>query len=227
MMQSGEASDELFRMETSDEASDEASDEGILDNVRGGIGRVLNPVSAFTSLLNNQPAGVQNARLNTPQGSAQFRLPEPVVTERAFRDAMAKIDDNVNKLRVTLNRDRAAIQATSRRQDQLLQTMRKTVRKLEDRRQSDMWMGMLTTMLLQQQSHREVMSHVHVESPTGQGPVDSASVPTSNSAMMFMMLPMMMGGDDGMFGKSGSDGGGGGSMMTMMMMMMMMGSFKN
>src|SRR5262245_38246850 len=98
MMHAREASDELFRMEASDESTDEASDEGFLDDVLGGIGKVLNPISAFASLIPNQPVGVQTARLNTPQGSAQFRLPEPVVTERVFRESMAKLDDNINKL---------------------------------------------------------------------------------------------------------------------------------
>src|SRR5262245_41862488 len=99
------------------EADDEAiDDEGIFDDIVGGIGKLLNPLTPFTPIISaiSGPSGVQSARVSTPQGAAALRLPEPVVTERAFREAMSRLDSSINRLRTQINSDRQAIQATAR-----------------------------------------------------------------------------------------------------------------
>jgi hypothetical protein len=209
-----EADDEAFAsfFEADDEASD---DEGIFDDIVGGVGRLLNPLTPFTPIISaiTGGTGVQNARINTPQGAASMRLPEPVVTERAFREAMTRLDGSINKLRVQLNGDRSALQATARRQDAMLRATRKALKRVERQRQQDQWIGMLTTMMSQQAASRALLAHTHGVG----GAVDPESIPANNGAFL-MMLPMMMG--DGYGG--GQSGDSGNSMMMMMLMMTMM-----
>jgi hypothetical protein len=210
-----EADDEAITsfFEADDEASD---DEGVFDDIVGGVGRLLNPLTPFTPIISaiTGGTGVQNARINTPRGAASMRLPEPVVTERAFKEAMTRLDGSINKLRVQLNSDRAALQATARRQDAMIQATRKAMKKIQRQRQQDQWIGMLTTMMSQQAANQALVQHTHVAG----GAVDPDSLPANNS-MFLMMLPMMMG--DGFGGGQSGDSGGGGMMMMMLMMVMM------
>lgn len=199
------------------EADDEASDdEGVFDDIIGGVGRLLNPLTPFAPIISaiSGGTGVQNARINTPQGAASMRLPEPVVTDRAFREAMTRLDGSMNRLRMQLNSDRSALQATSRRQDAMLQATRRALKKLESQRQQDQWIGMLTTMMSQQAASRALLAHTH-----GGNAVDPDTIPQNNSSMFLMMLPMMMG--DGFGGGSSKSNDSGSGMMMMLMMVMM------
>src|SRR5215510_7746218 len=55
--------------------------------VRGGV---------FPGMLQPTAPGVQSATLQTPRGSATVRLPEPVVTERVFKEAIQKLETTLD-----------------------------------------------------------------------------------------------------------------------------------
>jgi hypothetical protein len=213
---SHEADDEAFTrfLEADDEAQD---DEGILDSIGNVAGKVLDPLGIFRGIAPSGSSGVRTARLNTPQGNASLRLPEPVVTERVFKESMTRLENALNQVRTQINNDRRVLQSTVRRQDAMLKATRVSIKRLESRRQQDQWMSMLTTMMLSQQSRRSLQAHTHGNAPGGD-PVFGPSIPSDNSAML-MFLPMFMG--DGMGGKSESSGGDNGMMMMLLMMTMM------
>ncbi len=230
-----------------DEAFDDegTDDEGVLDIVGG----LLNPAAAIGNVLGGLlgggpprpplrqvPAvqaggGVSTATLNTPQGSATLRLPEPVVTRVDF-------DAQLNTLREAVNGDSARINSVSKD----LETLRTRVatvvsdsqrdvgklrtelsrqrratraslaRMRRDQSQQNM-MNMVVTMMMTTNQQNAFNEHVHTSAASGQDTSTPTGAGADSSSSMMLPLVMMMG--------SQSDGSSGDSSMNMMLPMML------
>jgi len=230
-----------------DEAFDDegSDDEGVLDIVGG----LLNPAAAIGNVLGGVlgggaprpplrqvPAvptggGVSTATLNTPQGSATLRLPEPVVTRVDF-------DAQLNTLREAINGDSARINSVSKD----LETLRARVatvvsdsqrdvgklrtelsrqrratraslaRMRRDQSQQNM-MNMVVTMMMTTNQQNAFNEHVHTSAAVGQDTSTPSGGQESSSSMM-LPLVMMMG--------SQSNGSSGDNSMNMMLPMMLL-----
>lgn len=157
--------------------------------------------------------GVQSGRIETPRGSATIRMPEPLVTQSAFREAIQKLETTINGVSSSLSSQIATAQKqadTALRQNKVLyRSTRTAIAKLRKDYEGQAMTNMMMSMMMQQSAQRRLESHRHL----GDGSVDRASLPPDTSFMLMMMLPMLT---------STTEGKGMESMMLPMMGMAMM-----
>jgi hypothetical protein len=195
-----------------------------IGNVLGGLfgGRPSPPRPPLPQIAVPTPGGgVSTATLNTPQGSATLRLPEPVVTKQEFEAGIKRLEEGINRDRARVNtvagdldtlrtRVTAVVADTQRDITKLRTTVRRSTRAhraaiariRRDQSQQQM-IGLVMTMMMQRSAREALEDHTHT------GSTAAAVVPDSgDNTMMFLPLMMM--------------GGGGGDSMSMMMPMMIM-----
>jgi hypothetical protein len=173
--------------------------------------------------VNVSPAGpgVSTATLQTPQGSATLRLPQPVVTRQELENVLKPIQEGINRDAARVNtisreiedlrtRVGAVVADTQRDVGQLKTSLKKSqsaqraaIARLRREQSNQQTMSLLMTVMMQGQVRRLVENHEHVS-----GAVEFTDG-GDNTALMF--LPLMMSG-----------GGGGDSSMSMMLPMMML-----
>ena len=175
--------------------------------------------------------GVSTATLATPGGSATMRLPEPVVTQREFREVTSGLSNAINAERARINTTQNDLRSLTQRvgtvvadtQRQVAQVRTTTSRDLLKVRQeqraaiarmrreqsSQQMMSMMMSMMLQRQQQGQLEDHTHA-TPDGTAEVDGDS-----SALMLLPLMMMNPSDS-------SSSGGDNNMMMMMMMVLLM-----
>ncbi|MGH2361301.1 MAG: hypothetical protein ACRDGM_12275 [bacterium] len=158
----------------------------------------------FPGMLQPTGPGVQTATLQTPRGSATVRLPEPVVTERAFKEAIQKLETTLNGISKDAIANRAAIAsaqaANARTHSQLSVRHRKLAMatkagldKMRRQQQMTLLLTAAAAALVQRENAKLFDAHVH----TAGGPVPTT---LSNQNLTFLllvpMLPGLMSGGD-------------------------------
>lgn len=170
-------------------------------------------------------SGVQSATLTTPRGNASVRLPEPVVTERAFREAIGKLETTLQGLSSDVSSTGRGLQTLSvsnsrahrgfaGQQRQLAKVTKESIARLKKQQSTQSMMSLLVLMMLQKDQQQKLAGHTH----EGGGGV--AKVAEGGNSSMMMLLPMMM------MPNSMSGGGGDNNMMMFFLMMSMMGGMK-
>jgi len=156
----------------------------------------------FPGSLQPTGPGVQTATLNTPRGSATVRLPEPVVAERAFKEAIQKLETTLNGISKDVSGNRAAIAGAqavnARARSQLSVQHRKLAMatkaglgKMRRQQQMTLLLSAAAAALVQRENDKRFDAHVH-----------AGTVPTtlSNKNLTFLllvpMLPGLMSGGD-------------------------------
>jgi hypothetical protein len=197
-------------------------------------------------------AGVSSAVLNTPQGTATMRLPEPVVTREEFNktttDLRAGINRNTSRLNTT-NRELSALTRRvgvlstetkrdigrvrvevrrSRKENQ--EALAKLKRDMSSQSTINMLIGVMTQQQLQSaiNSHTHSIGHTHdfnTPTPTTTGTATTLDVKTGTASGQ---VSTQIASNQAMMLMplllAGGEGGlgGGDSMMPLMMMMMFM-----
>jgi hypothetical protein len=240
-----------------DESVDDESvdDESVDDESEflGGLGSILGgPAAAIGNALGglfgggprrpplppvqvpSPGGGVSTATLNTPQGSATLRLPEPVVTRTEFETTVRRLQEGINRDSARTNtiskdldtlRTRVGAVVADTQRDigrvrasvaQARRANRAAIARLQRAQSQQNMMSMMMAMMAQRRAQEEFSDHVHDKPATGAteftGP-PSDGTGGGNDSMMFM-LPMLMQPSDGSSGDS--------SMMMMPLMMMAM-----
>jgi hypothetical protein len=174
--------------------------------------RALGPVRAPSA-----GGSVRTATLATPRGTATLSLPEPVVTERAFRSVTQQLQAAINRNTARLNTTHSELQQTKQQVGSVVANTQRqiaavrkeqkaTIARLRREQRAQATNAMFMSLIMQQQVQRTIEDHTHAANgttETGDG---------DNTALM--LLPMMM------MGQGGGSGGDNGMMMMMMMMMM-------
>lgn len=163
--------------------------------------------------LNPSRPGVQSGRIETPRGSATFRLPEPLVTESAFKEAIGKLEQSINGVssqltaQITGNQKQVEkqIRGLTRQQTALAKATKSSLARMKKAQQSQATTSMLMTVLLTQDAQRRLEEHKHLST----GEVDKDSLPADNSSFL-LFLPMFM----------QQEGGGGDNNMMMMFLLL-------
>lgn len=163
----------------------------------------------FPGSLQPTGPGVQTATLQTPRGSATVRLPESVVTERAFKEAIQKLETTLNGISKEVSANRAAIgnaqAASARAHSQLSVQQRKLAKaakagldKLRRQQQMTLILSAAAAALVQRENDKRIDAHVHSVAAGAA----ATGVPTtlSNKNLTFLLLvpilPALMGGGD-------------------------------
>ncbi len=221
-------------------------DEGLLDIIGGVLG---GPAAAIGNLVGGvlgggppRPplpripgllpgSGVSTATLNTPQGNATLRLPEPVVTRTEFDAGFRRLQDAINadsartntisKDVDTLRARVASVVSDTQRDVGKLRTAlvkhrqanRATFARLRREQSQQNMMNMVISMMMQRQASSQFAEHTHqvtaVNSPTG----TPTGADTSGSGSMMLPLVLMM--------SSQPDGGSSDSSSMMLPLLMM------
>jgi hypothetical protein len=176
-----------------------------------GGGRRATPPFVPPGALSPSGSGVQTGRIETPRGSATFRLPEPLVTQAQFKEAISKLEQSVNGVSAQLSSQisnnqkqvQGQIRTISGQHRALARATKSALARIRKEQRSQATTSMITTMLLMQGSERRLEGHKHLVG----GDVDKSTLPEDNS-MFALLLPSLLGD------KGGDDG-----MLTMIMMM--------
>lgn len=201
-------------------------DEGLLDTIGSILG---GPAAAIGNLVGGvlgggppRPplprvsvsapgAGVSTATLNTPQGNATLRLPEPVVTRTEFDTGIRRLQDAVNTDTARINtvskdvdtlRARVASVVTDTQRDvgrlrtaltKHRQANRATFARLRREQSQQNMMNMVVSMMLQNQQQTQFAGHTHPETGTTTGePTGTTNGGDSSSTSMMLPVVMMM-----------------------------------
>lgn len=191
--------------------------------------------------------GVRDARVEGPGGRhANLRLPEEVVSKRAFDEATSNLQDGITKVTARVNsleqkdlpelkKELGAVLANTRQAiaDEKKARQKAIIRQAKAM-QSTQSTNLIMSLLFQQQLQRQLETHHHGTAATpGLVPLGSDSEPAAlsggdNNALLFMMMAgggMGGGGsyrEDGngdSYRESGSDG-----MMNWLPMMLLLGN---
>lgn len=188
--------------------------------------------------------GVRDAKLETPRGSANLRLPEEVVSKRAFDEATSNLQDGITKVTARVNsleqkdlpelkKELGVVLANTRQAiaDEMKARKKAMVRLAKEVSNSSQ-MSMIMGMLSQQQVQTALESHFHETlkaAPKG-STVDPpvALGGGSNNALLLPMLMMGGMGGGGSYresdnGDSSRESGSDNNMMMMVMMMTLLG----
>jgi hypothetical protein len=160
--------------------------------------------------------GVQSATLTTPRGSANLRLPEPVVTERVFREAIQKLETTLRGVTSDLASLNASTTRAHRtlalRQQKLAKATRDGLARIKKQQATQAMMSLLVTMMIQKDQQQKLTGHTHKSD-------GSAEVTGANNSTMLMMLPLMMMPN----ALGGQNGGGDNNMMMFFMVLALSG----
>lgn len=172
--------------------------------------------------------GVATATLNTPQGNATLRLPEPVVTRSEFQAGIQRLQEGINRDAARVNalskdldilRTRVGAVVTDTQRDvakvraevvKSRRAQRAALARLRQEQSQQAMLSMMTGMMGQRSQADRLKEHTH---PVVGAVAKASSDSDSGGSDMMMMLPMMM---------MGSGGGSGGDSMAMMMPLMIM-----
>lgn len=167
--------------------------------------------------------GVSSATLQTPQGSATLRLPEPVVTRQEFEQAVQRVQEGINRDSARINtvsrevselrtRVGAVVADTQRDIGKLRTTVarsrraqRAAIARLRSDQSQQQMMSLVMTMMMQRQARQALEDHTH------QGSTAPAVLNDGGDNSAMMLLPLMM-----------MPSSGGDSSMTMMLPLMLM-----
>jgi len=152
----------------------------------------------FPGSLQPTGPGVQTATLNTPRGSATIRLPEPVVAERAFKEAIQKLETTLNGISKDVSANRAVVAntqaANARAHSQLSVQHRKLAMatkagldKMRRQQQMTLLLSAAAAALVQRENSKRFDAHVH----TVGGPVPTT---LSNENLTYLLLVPMLPG---------------------------------
>jgi hypothetical protein len=201
---------------------------GILGGVSSSIGGLLGggpkrqPVRPDPRTTFPAP-GVRDARLETPRGTANLRLPEEVVSKRAFDEATQNLQDGVGKVTLRVNsleqkdlpelkKELGTVLANTRQAiaDEKKARQKAIIRQAKAM-QSTQSTNLIMSLLFQQQLQRKLESHTHPgndQVPTGSTAEPAPLSGGDNNALLFMM---MAGGGMGGGGSSYREDGNGDS----------------
>jgi len=180
----------------------------------GGRRRPVQQASDHRHMLS--APGVRDARLETPRGSANLRLPEEVVSKRVFDQTTAGLQAGITGVTARINsleqkdlpelkKELGALLASTRQAiaDEM-KARKKAMARQARAQQSAQTTTLMMNLLFQQQLQRKLESHFHTAVNLVPDGSQSTATPLSsddNKALIF--LPMMMMGDG--MGGGGSD----------------------
>lgn len=178
---------------------------------RRGRGRASVPffgpttaMGVFPGSLQPTGPGVQTATLSTPRGSATVRLPEPVVAERAFKEAIQKLEATLNGISKDVTANRAVVadaQAASARAHSELSLQNRKLAKatkagldrMRQQQQMTLLLSAAAAALVQHENTKRFDAHIHTG---GDGAPTTASNKNLTFLLLVPMLPGLLSGRD-------------------------------
>lgn len=168
-------------------------------------------MAVFPGSLQPTGPGVQSATITTPRGSATVRLPEPVVTERGLKEALAKLESTLNTLSTQVAANRSALDDArsasasahgqlSDRQRKLAKAAKASLQKMRKQQQMSMLLGAGAAALVQRENDKKFDAHLH---SVGGNPSTVPNTLANKNLPLLLLAPML----PSLFGNGGKLGG--------------------
>lgn len=204
----GEGWDEGF--DEDDEALDERSRRRRVPVPRfpAGMGVPGMGIAVLPGSLQPAGNGVQTATLNTPRGSATVRLPEPVATERDFKEAISKLETTLNGLSTQVTATRSALDDSraasasahsqlAARQQKLAKAAKASFQKMRKQQQTALMLSAGAAALVQRENDKRFNEHAHVG---GTGVPTTAANKNLPLLLLAPMIPTLFGNGSKLMG---------------------------